>query len=184
MIEEASGCVDYDESGAGPTIVLVPGSCSTGAAWRPIIAAWDNQFRCVTTSLLGYGGTTERRTRGDASISHETDALESVIRRAGGRVHLVGHSFGGLVALAAALLNRVPLASLAVLEAPAVEVLREDRDNQHYLAFRQMTESYFAAFEGGSVEAIASMIDFYGGAGTFAAWPPRVRAYARSDDAG
>ena len=132
MIEQEHGCVDYDESGAGPTIVLVPGSCSTGAAWRPIIAAWDNQFRCVTTSLLGYGGTTERRTRGDASISHETDALESVIRRAGGRVHLVGHSFGGLVALAAALLNRVPLASLAVLEAPAVEVLREDRDNQHY----------------------------------------------------
>ena len=143
VIEQERGCVDYDESGAGPTIVLVPGSCSTGAAWRPIIAAWDNQFRCVTTSLLGYGGTTERRTRGDASISHETDALESVIRRAGGRVHLVGHSFGGLVALAAALLNRVPLASLAVLEAPAVEVLREDRDNQHYLAFRQMTESYF-----------------------------------------
>src|ERR1019366_7167041 len=127
---------------------------------------------------LGYGGTTERRTRGDASISHETDALESVIRRAGGRVHLVGHSFGGLVALAVALLNRVPLASLAILEAPAMEVLREEGDDQHYLAFRQMTESYFAAFEGGSVEAIASMIDFFGGAGTFAAWPPRVRAYA------
>ena len=26
--------------------------------------------------------------------------------------------------------------------------------------------------------AIAAMIDFYGGAGTFASWPPRVRAYA------
>ena len=178
VMEQERGCVDYDESGAGPTIVLVPGSCSTGAAWRPIIAAWDNQFRCVTTSLLGYGGTAERRTTGDASISHETDALESVIRRADGPVHLVGHSFGGLVALAVALLNRVPLASLAILEAPAVEVLREEGDDQHYLAFRQMTESYFAAFEGGSVEAIASMIDFFGGAGTFAAWPPRVRAYA------
>jgi pimeloyl-ACP methyl ester carboxylesterase len=178
MIEEASGCVDYDESGAGPTIALVPGSCSTGAAWRPTIATWDNQFRCVTTSLLGYGGTTERRTKGDASISHETDALESVIRRAGGRVHLVGHSFGGLVALAVALRNRVPLASLAILEAPAVEVLREDSDDRYYRAFRQMTEAYFAAFEGGNVEAIAAMIDFYGGAGTFAAWPPRVRAYA------
>jgi hypothetical protein len=27
-------------------------------------------------------------------------------------------------------------------------------------------------------EAIAGMIDFYGGAGTFASWPPRVRGYA------
>ena len=178
MIEEERGCVDYDEAGAGPTIVLVPGSCSTGVAWRPVIAAWDNQFRCVTTSLLGYGKTAERRTAGDPSISHETDALESVIRRAGGPVHLVGHSFGGLVALAVALRNRVPLASLAILEAPAVEVLRDDRDDQHYRAFRQMTDSYFAAFDGGNVEAIATMIDFYGGAGTFASWPPRVRAYA------
>ena len=86
--------------------MLVPGSCSTGAAWRPVIAAWDDQFRCVTTSLLGYGGTAERRTASDPSIAHEAEALESVIRTAGGPVHLVGHSFGGLVALAVALRNR------------------------------------------------------------------------------
>ena len=111
------GRIDYDECGIGPTIVLVPGSCSTGAAWRPVVAAWDNRFRRVTTSLLGYGGTGERRTTADPSISHEAEMLESVIRRADGRVHLVGHSFGGLVALAVALRNRVPLASLAIIEA-------------------------------------------------------------------
>jgi pimeloyl-ACP methyl ester carboxylesterase len=53
MIEDARGPIDYDECGSGPTIVLVPGSCSTGAAWRPVMAAWDGRFRCVTTSLLG-----------------------------------------------------------------------------------------------------------------------------------
>src|SRR6185369_7815303 len=37
---------------------------------------------------------------------------------------------------------------------------------------------YFAAFQGGDREAIVHMIDFYGGAGTFASWPPRVRGYA------
>lgn len=41
-----------------------------------------------------------------------------------------------------------------------------------------MTAAYFADFNGGNREAIATMIDFYGGAGTFASWPPRVRAYA------
>jgi pimeloyl-ACP methyl ester carboxylesterase len=173
-----SDCVDYDECGTGPTIVLVPGSCSTGAAWRPMIAAWISQFRCVTTSMLGYGGTVERRTTTDFSISHEADALESVIRRAIGPVHLVGHSFGGLVALASALRNKVPLASLAIIEAPAAELLRERREHQHYQAFRRMTDTYFAAFNGGNLEAIAAMIDFYGGAGTFTSWPSRVRAYA------
>ena len=41
-----------------------------------------------------------------------------------------------------------------------------------------MSDAYHAAFAGGNAEAIAVMIDFYGGVGTFASWPPRVRAYA------
>jgi pimeloyl-ACP methyl ester carboxylesterase len=178
MIEEPRGRIDYAECGAGPTIVLVPGSCSTGAAWRPVIATWNDQFRCVTTSLLGYGGTVERRTASDPDIAYEVEILESVVRKAGARVHLVGHSFGSLVALAVALRDRVPLASLVILEAPAPEILRDRGEHQHYRAFRQMTEAYFAAFDGGNAEAIAAMIDFYGGPGTYAAWPPRVRAYA------
>jgi pimeloyl-ACP methyl ester carboxylesterase len=128
MIEEVSGCIDYDECGAGPAIVLVPGSCSTGAAWRPIIADLSSRFRCVTTSLLGYGGTVERRTGSDPSISHEAEALESVVRKAGGSVHLVGHSFGGLVALVVALRNQAPLSSLVILEAPAMELFCERRE--------------------------------------------------------
>jgi pimeloyl-ACP methyl ester carboxylesterase len=178
MIEEARGDIDYDESGAGPTMVLVPGSCSTGAAWRPVIAALENRFRCVTTSLPGYGGTAERRTPGDPSLSHEAEALESVIRKAGGRVHLVGHSFGGLVALAVALRGQAKLASLTVIEAPAVMLLAGGREIQHIRAFGEMTAGYFAASRDGNADAIEAMIDFFGGAGTFASWPPRVRAYA------
>ncbi len=179
MTQELLERIDYEVCGSGATVVLVPGSCSTGAAWWPLISAWDNRLRCVTTSLLGYGGTAERRTINDTSISHEVDVVEWVIQRAsGGHVHLVGHSFGGLVALAVALRNQVRLASLVIIEAPAAELLRERGEQQHYREFRRMTDAYFAAFEGGDAEAIAAMIDFYGGVGTFASWPPRVRAYA------
>jgi pimeloyl-ACP methyl ester carboxylesterase len=176
MIEEAAGCIEYDACGSGPKIVLVPGSCSTGAAWRPVIAAWENRFRCVTTSLPGYGRTAERRTGDDTSIARLAETVESVIAKAGGRVHLVGHSFGGLVALAVALRHRAALASLVMLEAPAMEALREE--DIHYRAFRRMTAAYFADFTSGNREAIAAMIDFYGGAGTWASWPSRVRDYA------
>src|SRR5262249_35586913 len=108
----------------------------------------------------------------------EADVLEEVIRAAGEPVHLVGHSFGGLASLAVALRNRVCLKSLVVIEAPAAALLRQNGDHSHYRAFRDMTRSYFAAHAGGDAQAIAAMIDFYGGAGTFAAWPPRVRDYA------
>lgn len=183
MIDQPGAAIDYQEQGVGPTIVLLPGSCSTGAAWRPVIAAWSDRFRTVTTSLLGYGRTAERRTLADPSIGHEADIAEAVIGRAldrvpGGRVHLVGHSFGGLVAVAVALRSRVPLASLTIVEAPAVELLRDQGESRLYEEFCRMTDAYFAAYQAGNRSAIAAMIDFYGGSGTFASWPERVRAYA------
>jgi pimeloyl-ACP methyl ester carboxylesterase len=186
MIACERGSIDYDACGDGPTIVLVPGSCSTGAAWRPVMSElalqWelmrDNRFRCVTTSLLGYGGTAERRTLMDADISHEADIIEAVIRRAGCPVHLVGHSFGGLASLAVALRKSVPLLSLRIIEAPAAGLLWSQGEYAHYDAFRTMTDRYIGAVHAGEKAAIGSMIDFYGGAGTFAAWPQRVRDHA------
>jgi pimeloyl-ACP methyl ester carboxylesterase len=186
MIEEIRGGIDYDEGGPpgalAPTVVLVPGSCSTGAAWRPVISQWNSRFRWVTTSLLGYGRTAERRMSEGADICLEAEIVEAVVRRAigalGGPVHLVGHSFGGTTALAVALRRQVPLASLTILEAPVPELLRYRGEHGHYRAFRQMTDAYFAAFRAGDKEAIGSMIDFYGGANTFAGWPERVRRYA------
>jgi len=173
-----SSRIDYDECGTGPTVVLVPGSCSTGSAWRPVVTRLEKNFRCVTTSLLGYGGTAERRSARNADISLEAEIVEAVIQHASGSVHLVGHSFGGLVALAVALRRKTDLLSLTVLEAPITEILRLKGEDHHYRAIRQMTEAYFTAFRFGDATAIRAMIDFYGGAGTFASWPQRSRDHA------
>jgi pimeloyl-ACP methyl ester carboxylesterase len=178
VIDDPRGPIDYDESGQGPTMVLVPGSCSTGAAWRPIMSHWNNAFRCVTTSLLGYGRTAERRTADNADISLEAEMIEAVIQRAGAPVHLVGHSFGGLSALAVALRHPQLVRSLTILEAPAPKILRLAGEDRHYDEFHNMTVAYFSAFQAGQRNAIARMIDFFAGAGTFAGWPQRVRDYA------
>lgn len=178
MIDDPHGAIEYDETGEGPTVVLVPGSCSTGAAWRPLIAQWNGRYRCVTTCLLGYGGTAERRRDDDPDITPGAEIIEAVIRRAGAPVHLVGHSAGGLAALAVALRAPELLLSLTILESPVPEILRACGDEVNYRAFRQMTDGYFAAFRAGQKDAIGSMIDFYGGDGTFASWPQKVRDYA------
>jgi len=178
MIQDRRGQIEYDEQGSGPTLMLVPGSCSTGAGWRPVMKALEGRFRFVTTSLLGYGETAERRNESDPSVLREAEALETVIDRAGGKVHLVGHSFGGVVGLLVATRKRVAVQSLTVLEAPLPALLRQCGEARHYRAFVEMTDAYFAAWCSGDREAIRTMIDFYGGAGTYASWPERVRAYA------
>ena len=152
MIDDPRGRIDYDEIGAGPTVVLVPGSCSTGAAFRPMMAAWNGRFRCVTTSLLGYGGTAERRDPKAPTIEPEIEVIEAVIRQAGAPVHLVGHSFGGSVALATALRKRVPVASLSIVEAPMAQLLHHLGEAVHYACFRRMTDVFcrLRARRGGS----------------------------------
>ena len=76
---------------------------------------------------------------------------------------------------AQAVRGRVALLSLTVAEAPAPEILRHMGEYRHYLAFRTMSDAYFDAYQAGDNAAIEQMIDFYGGVGTFASWPPRVR---------
>lgn len=117
--------IDYVETGSGPTILFVPGSYSTHAAWRPIQKLLAPAYRMVGTSLCGYGTTLETRTREDCGMQHEVRIVEEVTRRTGERVHLVGHSFGGTVALAAALCNSFDVASLAIFEANPLALIRE-----------------------------------------------------------
>jgi len=99
MIEEPHGCIDYGECGIGQAMCW----CEDRAAPAPhggrVIATWNDQFHCVTTSLLGYGGTVERRIASDPDIAYEAEMLEAIVRKAGSRAHLVGHSFVGFVPL-------------------------------------------------------------------------------------
>lgn len=85
MIEDTRGNIDYDEEGTGPAIVFVPGSWGTRSAWRDVIEGLRGRFRIITTSLLGYGGTKERRTATHASIESEAEIVETVIERVGAR---------------------------------------------------------------------------------------------------
>lgn len=177
MLEEARGRIDYDEQGLGPTIVFVPGSWGTRSAWRGVIEELRGLYRIVTTSLLGYGGTDERRTATQTSIETEAEIAEAVIRRAGGDVHLVGHSFGGEVCLEVAARKIVPLVSLTLVEPPVIRLLREAGDRDLYEEITTMRDNYFDDFEHGDKEAPRRVIDFFGGLGSFDALPQRMRDY-------
>jgi pimeloyl-ACP methyl ester carboxylesterase len=177
MIEDARGNIDYAEEGSGPIVVLVPGSWGARAAWRPMTSSLGGRFRFVTTSLLGYGGTTERRSEGDISIDHEADIIESVIHRAGDAVHLVGHSYGAQACLALAIRGSAPLLSLCLIEPTGLNLLRRAGELKLYEEMLVVRDTYFHAFESGDKHAARQVIDLHDGHGSFDALPPRVRDY-------
>jgi pimeloyl-ACP methyl ester carboxylesterase len=183
LIQDAHGCIDYYEEGSGPTVLFVPGSWGTRSSWRGVIAALDGRFRIVTTSLLGYGGTTERRTASDFSIEREAEIIEAVSRRAGGRVHLVGHSYGGQACLAVAIRGATPLMSLCVIEPTGVNLLRRAGDLALYEQIVKFRDAFFRACENGDKKAARNVIDLHDGDGSFDALPSRVRDYVMATTA-
>lgn len=57
MISANGGKIDFVETGAGPTVLFVPGSFSTPVAWRGLQKHLPECYRFVSTSVRGYGGT-------------------------------------------------------------------------------------------------------------------------------
>lgn len=172
--------IDCVDSGSGPVLLFLPGSYSTPQAWRPIQKLLPPRFRMVTTSLCGYGGTEETRSSEDFDMQHEVRLVEALARHIGEPVHLVGHSFGGAVAIAAALAGEVRIASLSLFEANPIDLLRHCGQQALHDATMDVGRGFEAAVDAQEPDAPGRIIDFWGGAGTFAAMPEAVQAYCRT----
>ena len=82
-------------------------------------------------------------------MDRQAEIVEAAIRRAGGPVHLVGHSYGALVCLDVALCGLMPLISLTLIEPVAFGLLRQAGEFSLYEQFVAMREDYFRSFEDG-----------------------------------
>ncbi|WP_209428020.1 alpha/beta hydrolase [Pararhodobacter sp. SW119] len=163
---------------AGPAVLFVPGSYSTAAAWRGVWAHLPADWQYAATSLLGCGATTETRRPGNADMPHELAVVRAAAARmGGGPVHLVGHSFGGTVALAAVLDHTFEVASLALFEANPFNLIADN--GPLYGAACDLAREFAAALEAGDPDAAGRIIDYWGGTGTFAAMPPKVQDFCR-----
>jgi pimeloyl-ACP methyl ester carboxylesterase len=168
---------DYTETGSGATLLFLPGSFGSGTGWKADIGCIGAGYRMVTTSLLGYGGTPDIRPDGNATMAQQVDHIDQINDGIGTSPHVVGHSYGGLSAIAHALTGRHRPTSLLLVEANPLGLLRASGNLEHYAMFASMTGLYFADFARGEAEVARHVIDFYGGTGTFDSMPPKVRSY-------
>jgi pimeloyl-ACP methyl ester carboxylesterase len=152
--------IEYAERGEGAPVLFVPGSFGTGAGWKLVMDKLGDGYRFVTTSLLGYDATTERRPPGNVTMSQQTEALDLVLERIGAPTHVVAHSYGGLSAIAHALDGSCKAVSLTLVEANPLGILRTAGDAERYRMFGAMTAVYFAEFERGVPDAARHVVDF------------------------
>lgn len=168
------------DEGAGEPVLLLHASSSSGAQWRLLQAELAPRFRTLAVDLLGYGKTSAWNPADELSSADELELLEAVVAQAGGPVHLVGHSYGGLTALKLALDGRVPLRSLTLIEPIAFWLLRLVEDWDLYGEIRGVADRYVAAYRRGDVEAaLRPYIDYWNGSGAWAGMPESLREIIR-----
>src|SRR5688572_29961491 len=85
------------------TVVLIHSGGFTSRQWRKLGEALSSRFRVLAPDLLGYGETGAWPEGEPFHFRQDLDFLEALIDADGEPVHLVGHSYGGFLALQLAL---------------------------------------------------------------------------------
>jgi pimeloyl-ACP methyl ester carboxylesterase len=111
----------WDEAGGGaPAVVLVHGTMTWGTACFEAQRPLARHYRLLVMDRRGFGESPDI----DRS-DYEVDALD-VVELLGDGVHLVGHSYGGVVAMPAAGLRPQAVRSLTLIEPSALRLAAHD----------------------------------------------------------
>jgi len=118
--------IGYERSGHGPPLVLVHGTTADHTRWTPILPPLERRFTVFAFDRRGRGLSGDS---GDYTIELEFDDVAAVVDSIGEPVVLLGHSYGALCSLEAALrtsnvlrliLYEPPIPAGVVIYAPAV----------------------------------------------------------------
>src|SRR6185503_5658603 len=116
----------FREAGSGPAVVCLHCSASTSGQWRPLIELLADRFHMIAPDLYGCGKSAPWPQERPMWLDDQVALLAPAFERAGERFHLVGHSYGGAIALKAALGLQRRLASLVLYEPVLFSVLLAD----------------------------------------------------------
>ena len=101
--------VDFLEAGSsGPVVMLVHSSVSGARQWRRLMEDLKGRFRVRAVNLFGYGKTPPWPADTTQSLDDQARLVEAALPAKADEIYLVGHSFGGSVAMKAAARTRGP----------------------------------------------------------------------------
>jgi len=168
----------YFAIGAGAPVVMLHASLSSKSQWVPLGERLAPRFRAIALDLSGYGDNAlpaaEERFTVDDEIDLVTARLDALVESQV-RVHLVGHSYGGLVALRFAQRNPDRIASLVLFE-PVVFRALDARDATAVDMRRRAAQVGRLVAGGDRREAARMFVDFWSGEGSYASQPQPIQA--------
>jgi pimeloyl-ACP methyl ester carboxylesterase len=159
------------------TILFLHGSLSNGDGWHRTAAALRPLYRCLTPDLIGYGASMPWPKGVPFTLDAERLVLEPLLSCCADTFHLVGYSYGGVVALDLALAHPDRVRTLTLIEPVLFNVLHEAGKKFAFQQFARMRDDFVAALSQGPVDAaLQPFVDFWTGHGSWHKLPPQIRA--------
>ena len=129
--------VAYRVEGSGPPLYLVHGIGARKTTWDELIAGLSDAFTCVSYDLRGHGDSPVPPT--PYTLDDLVDDLEALRQKLGhDRIHIAGHSLGGMIGPAWARAHPENAASIALLSTAAG---RSDEDRAKLRAVGEAMET-------------------------------------------
>lgn len=139
----------YEVEGSGPPVVLIAGAVSDSASWGPLVPLLAAHFTVIRPDNR-LAGRTRMTSDGDISLADWAGDIIALTDHLGiDRPHLVGHSLGGLIALAASDAAPDRVASLTLLSSAPMRLSRNTALFTTLLALRaegQLPDLWLRAF--------------------------------------
>ena len=161
--------VDYLEAGStGPVVMLVHSSAAGARQWRRLIDDLKADFRVRAVNLFGYGKTPPWPPAVAQSLDDQAQLVEAALPADGEDVYLVGHSFGGSVAMKAAARLNGRVTRLLLLETNPFYLLAQQGRHEAFaeaMALRNCIKRYGALGEW--TTAAETFADYWNGPGSW-----------------
>jgi pimeloyl-ACP methyl ester carboxylesterase len=166
--------IAYTDAGRGDTVLALHGSASSRRMWQPLVERLAGRYRVVAPDLIGYGESTPWR---EDLRATDYDVVATFARELGCPLHVVGHSYGGALALRAALAGGSRVTSLALVEPAAFLVLDRVADRGAFGEIEAVASRHLELVAEGDLDACAAhFMGYWIGAETWAGMPPETRA--------
>jgi pimeloyl-ACP methyl ester carboxylesterase len=174
-----SGRIDYIESGvgAGPVVVLAHSSVSGARQWRQLMADLEDRYHLIAINLFGYGDTPPWTQENTLTLDDQAGLIEAVLPGGSAKIHLIGHSFGGAVVMAAARRLGERVEKLALLEANPFYLLSQNGRDGAFAEIKAVRDDVKRNGAAGTwAEAAEAFDDYWTAPGHWAAMPDDRRA--------